>query len=99
MVFEELVGLFLGRVEVTFCIGQIAIEGVAEDLFEVSETLLVANDLDMRGPTKVLQLLDFLGGEGIGGGNVGVALRLEGMLGVKREGVEFALCHLRDEAF
>ena len=63
------------------------------------ETLLVTNNLDVIGFAKVLQLLDFFGGEGIGGGDVGMAFRLEGMLGVEREGVELALGQLRDEAF
>ena len=63
------------------------------------KTLLVSNDLDMIRLAKLLQFLDFLGGEGIGGGNVGVAIGLEGVLGVERERIELALCHLRDEAF
>ena len=83
MVFEELVGLFLGGVEVPFRVGQMAVEGIAQNLLEMPETLLVANDLDVIRPAKVLQLLDFLGSEGIGGGNVGVTFGLESVLGVK----------------
>ena len=99
MVFEELVGLFFGGVEVPFRVGQMAVEGIAQNLLEMPETLLVANDLDVIRPAKILQLLDFLGSEGIGGGNVGVTFGLEGVLGIERERIEFAFCHLRDEAF
>ena len=63
------------------------------------KTLLIANDLDVIRPAKLLQFLDFFGGEGIGGGNVGVAIGLEGVFGVERERIEFTLSHLRDEAF
>lgn len=99
MVFEEFVCLFLGGVEVPFRIGQMAVEGIAQNLLEMSETLLVANDLDVIRPTKILQLLDFLGGEGIGGCDVGVAFGLEGVLGIEREGIELAFSHLWDKAF
>ena len=76
-----------------------AVEGIAQNLLEMSETLLVANDLDMIWLAKILQFLDFLGSEGIGGGNVGVAFGLESVFGVERECVKFAFRHLRDEAF
>jgi hypothetical protein len=83
MVFEECVSGFLGGIEVPLCVGQIAVEGVAEYLLKVSETLLVSNDLYMVRPAKILQFFDFLGGEGIGGGDVGVAFGLEGVFGVE----------------
>ena len=99
MVFEEPVGLFLGGVEVPFRVGELAVERVAEDLLEMSETLLVAYDLEVVGFAEVLQLLDLLGGESVGGGYVGMTLCLEGVLGIEREGVEFALGHHGDETF
>ena len=99
MIFKELVGFFFGRVEVPLRIGQIAVERIAENLLEMPEALLVSNDLDIIGPTKVLQLFDFLCGKGIGRCNVGVAFGLEGVLSVEREGVELTLGHLGDEAF
>ena len=63
------------------------------------ETLLVTDDLDVIRPAIVLQLFDFFCGEGISGRDVGVALGLEGVFSVKREGIEFALGHLWDETF
>ena len=99
MVFQKFVGLISGRVEVPFCVGQMAIEGIAQNLLKMPKTLLVANDLDVVWLAEVFQFLDFLGGEGIGGRYVGVALGFEGVLGVKRERIEFAFSHLRDEAF
>ena len=99
MVFQELIGFFFGWIEVPFCVGQMAVEGVAQNLLEMPKTLLIANDLDVIRPAKLLQFLDFLGGESIGGGNVGVAFGFESVLGVERECVDFTLSHLWDEVF
>ena len=99
MVFEELVGFLLGGVEVPFRVSEVAVERVAQNLLEMTETLLIPNDLNVVGLAKLLQFLDFLGGEGIGGRDVGVALGLEGVLGVERERIELAFSHLRDETF
>ena len=99
MVFKELVSLFLGGVEVPFRVGQMAVEGIAQNLLEMSETLLVANDLDVIRLAKILQFLDFLSGKSIGRGDVRVAFGLEGVLGVKRERIELTLCQLRNKAF
>ena len=99
MVFEEFVAFFLGGVEVPFCVSKAAVERIAENLLKMPETLLVTNDLDVIRLAEILQFLDFLGGEGIGGGNVGVTHGLEGMFGVEREGIELTFSHLRDEMF
>ena len=81
------------------CVGQMTIERIAQNLLEMSETLLVTDDLDVVGLAEVFQFLDFLGGESVGGRNVRVALGLEGVLGIERERVEFTLCQLRNDAF
>ena len=47
MVFKELVGLFLSRVEVPFRVGQMAVKRIAQNLLKMPETLLVSNDLDV----------------------------------------------------
>ena len=99
VVFEELVGLIRGGVEVPFRVGEVAVEGVAQNFLKVPKTLLVADDLDMIGSAKVLQLLDFLSSKSISGGDVGMTFRLEGVFGVERERIELAFGHLRDEAF
>ena len=99
MVFKEFVGFLFGGVEVPFRVGQMAIEWVTENLFKMSKTLLVANDLDVIRSAKVFQFLDFLSGEGIGRRNVRMALGLEGMLGVERECIQLAFSHLGNEAF
>ena len=99
MVFKEFVGLLFGGVEVPFRVGQVAVERVAQYFLKMPKTLLVSNDLDVVGLTEILQFLDFFGGEGIGWCDVGMTLGFEGVLGVKREGVEFAFSQLRYEAF
>ena len=99
MVFKELIGLFLGWVEAPFRVGQIAVKWIAQNLLKMPKTLLVSNDLDIVRPAKLLQLLDFLGGEGIDGRNVGMTFGLESVLGVERERIELALSHLWDETF
>ena len=57
MVFKELVGFFFGGVEVPFRVGEVAVEWIAKDFLEMSETLLVTNDLYVIRSAKVLSSL------------------------------------------
>ena len=91
LVLQEFLGFVGAGIHIDFGVGHLLIKRDAERFLGVGKALLVAEKLDVELGGVLLQLLDLLGGQPVGGRDVGQAVQLEQMLGVEVEEVHLVL--------
>ena len=85
--------LFVAGIVVRFGVGKVLIKRYSQGLLGMCKALLVAEKFNVVLSSKVLEFLDFLSRESVGGGDVRIAIQLENVFGVQVEEVHLVFSH------